>query len=1082
MQSEPLDNFEDLSGWTPIASGQAQLSLSPDEGPSGKAMRLDFDFRGGGGFVVARKAFTLELPDKPAGQPVCTTEPPAGGSAGIALPESYSFDIQIRGIAPSNIFEFKLVDTSGQNVWRYRVEEFEFPEEWQPVRIRSSRIEFAWGPLGGGPARNIAAIELVIAAGPGGQGTVWLADLRFRDDTYRSVPAVSASSAAPGHPPDQALAADGSWRSEASAPQWLLIDFQREREYGGLVIDWEPGLTAREYEVEVSMDGSAWTTAYVTRQGAGRRSYAYLPDTCSRYLRLNLKRNIEGQGFGIRHIDVKPFDFSRTLNTFFESIAKACPAGFHPKYLLKRHKSAGSGFGLPEAGPKGEPQGRGEQTYWTPVGTGQGGTQALFNEEGMVEVDKGSFSVEPFLYTGGRLLTWADVTLAQGLEQDYLPIPWSEWRTEGLSLRTTAYATGRADPGCYDAADRPVLFIRYRVENTGTERQSVRLFAALRPFQVTPTWQHWRNFGGMAEIKALNYRDGVVWVNGNKAVIPLTPAAGFGAATFDEGAITEYLATGEPPLRTVVADEFGYGSGALRFDLDLAPGAAEEIYLAAPFGFEADAAAVAAVQAASGPAEFEHAVRSWETALNAAQIRLPPTAGDFAHTFKTAAAHILINRDGAALHPGPRRYNRSWIRDGVLMGAALLRVGCTEALRDFMRWYAQFQAEDGNLPDCADREGTEWLPEFDAYGQFIYGVMEYWRFTGDLGLVREMQPAAWKTLGYMEALRARRLTPEYQTPEKRASYGLLPESMSHEGYMAHPVHAYWDDFWALQGLKDAAAMAELLGDRSEAARLATLRDDFCRDLYASLDATIARHGIDFVPGSVEFGDFDPAATAIALSPIGEAHRLPRPAIDRTFDKYMEGFRERASGAVAWNNYSAYEVRIVGALLRLGRRKDALELAEFLLADRRIRCWNQWPEISWRDPQGPSFIGDLPHTWISGEYILAIRSLFAYERETDAALVIAAGIAEAWLADGFELAVENLPTWYGKLSYSLRLEAAGTLRLKLSGDLALPPGGIVVEPPLSRPILRVEADSGEPLDFAMESFTVRVVPAEVLVRF
>jgi hypothetical protein len=95
--------------------------------------------------------------------------------------------------------------------------------------------------------------------------------------------------------------------------------------------------------------------------------------------------------------------------------------------------------------------------------------------------------------------------------------------------------------------------------------------------------------------------------------------------------------------------------------------------------------------------------------------------------------------------------------------------------------------------------------------------------------------------------------------------------------------------------------------------------------------------------------------------------------------------------VAWNNYSAYEIRIVGALVRLGRRRDALELAEFMLADRRIRPWNQWPEISWRDPEGPSFIGDLPHTWISGEYILSIRSLFAYEREADDSLVIAAGV-------------------------------------------------------------------------------------------
>jgi hypothetical protein len=1081
MPNQLLDDFTDLSGWTAITSGEARLDITPAESPAGKAMALDFDFRGGGGFVVARKAFPLELP------------------------EAYSFGFAIRGQGPANIFEFKLVDASGQNVWRYRVEEFLLPRDFEPVRIRSRRIEFAWGPLGGGPARDIAAIELVIAAGPGGQGRVELADLVFRDDTYRAVPEVSASSALRSFGPEQALSAAGAggWRSAATdEPQWLEIDFLEEREYGGLVIEWEPGLGARQFAVLVSDDGERWNAGYATRQAGAPRSFVYLPQALSRYVRLELDHSEAGRGFGIRRIDIKPYDFSRGLNTFFESIAGEYPAGFYPKYLLKRHKSAGSGFGLPEAGPRGEPQGRAEQTYWTPVGTGQGGTQALFNEEGMVEVDKGSFSIEPFLYADGRLLTWADVSLAQGLEQGYLPIPWSEWRTEGLRLIITAYAAGRAEPGCHDETDRPVLYIRYRVENTGNRRRAVRFFAAIRPFQVTPTWQHWRDFGGAAEVRELAFRDGAVWVNGRKAVVPLASSADpsaplranpslsaplpsaplrvrFGAAAFAEGAVTEYLAAGELPSRQVLADEFGYGSGALRFDLDLAPGAAEEVYLAVPFGGEADAASVAALRQASGAEAFAWAVRTWEQALGAAAIRLPPEAQDYAATFRTAAAHILINRDGAALHPGPRRYNRSWIRDGVLMGAALLRVGCSEALRDFLRWYAGFQAEDGNLPDCADRDGTEWLPEFDAYGQFVYGVMEYWRHTGDTGFLREMRATVWKTLGYMEALRAQRLTPEFLTEEKRACYGLLPESMSHEGYMAHPVHAYWDDFWALQGLKDAAAMAELLGDAPEAARPAALRDEFCRDLYASLEAAMARHGIDFVPGSVEFGDFDPAATAIALSPIGETHRLPRPAIERTFDRFLEGFRERASGAVAWNNYSAYEIRIVGALVRLGRRQDALELANFLLADRRPRAWNQWPEISWRDPRGPSFIGDLPHTWISGEYILAVRSLFAYEREEDQALVIGAGLDPAWLAEGFDVGVENLPTWYGRLSYGLRLEGEGRLRLRLDGDLAIPPGGIAVQPPLPAPILRVSGGLASP---AGEGFVCRECPADVVVEF
>jgi hypothetical protein len=277
-------------------------------------------------------------------------------------------------------------------------------------------------------------------------------------------------------------------------------------------------------------------------------------------------------------------------------------------------------------------------------------------------------------------------------------------------------------------------------------------------------------------------------------------------------------------------------------------------------------------------------------------------------------------------------------------------------------------------------------------------------------------------------------------------------------------------------------MAKVLGDAKEAARLASMRGSFSEDVAASLRATIARHKIDFVPGSVEFGDFDPTATSVAVNLLDQLHLLPPAEIQKTFDKYMEGFRKRRDEAVAWNNYSAYEIRIIGALVRLGRRRDALEVLEFMLADRRIPVWNQWPEISWRDPSGPSFIGDLPHTWISAEYILAICSLFASEREADEALVIAAGVAEEWLSDGSTVGVKNLPTYYGNLSYSLRLKGKGTLRLKLEGNLVLPPGGIVVNPPLPRPIRQVEVNGRALTEFTTDTFTCRECPAEVVVRF
>ena len=60
--AESLDDFESVAGWSAQASPGASLEIAQDTGRAGNAMRLDFDFHGGGGFVIARKAFPMTLP------------------------------------------------------------------------------------------------------------------------------------------------------------------------------------------------------------------------------------------------------------------------------------------------------------------------------------------------------------------------------------------------------------------------------------------------------------------------------------------------------------------------------------------------------------------------------------------------------------------------------------------------------------------------------------------------------------------------------------------------------------------------------------------------------------------------------------------------------------------------------------------------------------------------------------------------------------------------------------------------------------------------------------------------------------
>jgi hypothetical protein len=266
-----------------------------------------------------------------------------------------------------------------------------------------------------------------------------------------------------------------------------------------------------------------------------------------------------------------------------------------------------------------------------------------------------------------------------------------------------------------------------------------------------------------------------------------------------------------------------------------------------------------------------------------------------------------------------------------------------------------------------------------------------------------------------------------------------------------------------------------------AARLIALRDAFRVSLRDSLAFTIATRGIPYVPGSVEWADFDPTATSNAISLLGETPLLPPSALAYTFAEYLAGFRRRRHDEIDWANYTAYEVRIVGALVVLGERESAVELADFLLADRRPLEWNQWPEISWRDPRSPGHIGDVPHAWISAEYVLAFRTMLAYERMADEALVIAAGVPPTWLDGGAAVTVDAFPTYFGSLGYTLRRRDPTTLSLALRGDFAVPPGGIVLRPPLAGGLTAVTVDGVPLAGFGLDEVVLRQRPAEVVLQ-
>jgi hypothetical protein len=905
----------------------------------------------------------------------------------LDLPENWEITFRVRGEALPNNLEFKLVDATGQNVWWSVRRDFQVSRDWQKIRIRKRQLQFAWGPAGGGELHHAAALELVVTAGQGGKGWVAFDELTFEP-----------------RPPDRPY---GRTPEVASSADGVSLDFLEEREYGGAVIDWGPGPHATRYEVQISDDGAAWTTVQTVQGGNGGKDYLALPETESRHLRL---RFLEGSGSP--RIDVEPLGFSASQNDFFSAIARDAPRGAYPRYLT------------------------GEGAYWTVVGADGDTEEALLGEDGALEPGKRLWSVEPFLWVDGELVRWSDVGTVQSLEKGYLPIPTVTWRRPSISLSITAFAAG--------TAGRSVLFARYRLRNDSPERKRARLFLAVRPFQVNPSWQFLNAPGGVAEVRDIAWDGKVLRVDG-RSVVPLQAPAGFGAAAFDQGEAVESLLRGELPPEARVSDPEAHASAALAWDFDLAPGEVGEADLAIPFHPEAPIPPIETALAET--------IKSWEEKLGRVEIRGPAELAEAIATMKSTLAWILIHRDGPAIQPGSRSYERSWIRDGALTSAALLRLGHEPEVRQFLAWYAPHQYPDGKVPCCVDARGADPVTENDSHGELLYLIAEHWRYARDRAFLEQMWPHVEKAVAWIDGLRKQRRTEEYRQPDKRRYFGLLPESISHEGYSSKPVHSYWDDFWALRGLKDAVELAGALGKTDVQARWAGIRDEFRTDLLASLRQTIADHGIDYIPGSAELGDFDATSTTIALEPAGELDGLPRKELLRTFERYWEEFTARRDGKKEWEAYTPYELRTVGTFVRLGWRDRAQELLDYFLNDRRPRAWNQWPEVVWRDPRAPKFLGDLPHGWVGSDFLRSFLDLFAIEEEDT--LVLGAGIPDSWLA-GEGVSVRGLRTKWGTLDLTMRNQG-DAVRVRIGGSLRVPPGGVVIGETIVRTLPAPPAD-------------------------
>ena len=1031
-QIKSLDDFQTTEGWGFIKADGVNVSTSVDKGFHGSAIKFDYDFTKGSGYGGIQKLFPMELP------------------------ENYEFTFNLKAESPSNNFEIKFIDSTGQNVWWVNNRNFDFPIDWKNIRIKKRHINFAWGPTDDHSLKRIDRIEFTIASFVGGAGTIWLDDLKFEplppEPKNYPEPLVLAKSQSFDLIPNNII--DGNlnsyWKSVGIKDQLITIDFQTKREFGGLKINWLNNYQAQSFDILLSEDGYKWKKVYSVSSNQSAVSFIKLTEAEARMVRINLTKGFSDESFGISEISFLDIENSLSANDFLIYTSKNSPRGFYPRYFLD------------------------EASFWTVVGVNNDVKEALINEDGMVEVDKARFSIEPLLKINNNFFNWSNIEATQSLEDNCLPIPIVNWSCDSVSLGIKAFANGPANKNS-------TLYVEYVLKNNSSDVNNGSLYLLIRPYQVNPHYQFLNLPGGVGKINSIKEIDNKIYID-DKIVIPITDYSSFGAVSFDAGNMIELIRDNILPDNKSIIDKSNLASGYLQYDFVLHPGEEKSIYIAVPF-YSEDSLNENLTQKLFEQ-KFDETKNYWNAKINHIKFNLPKSADKIINTWKSNLAYILINRDNSGIQPGSRSYERSWIRDGSLTSSALLKSGIVNEVKDFVNWYSDNLYDNGKVPCVVDSRGPDPVPENDSNGEYIYLIREYFNFTNDTLFLKSKNEKVIKAVQYIEALISERSLEHYKNGSDsiKTYYGLVPESISHEGYSAKPMHSYWDNFFVMKGLKDAAEIQNILGEKESYKRIKNLRDTFKENLYNSLNLAIKVRNIDYIPGCVELGDFDATSTTIALTPCNELNNLPKPQVYNTFNKYYKFFKNRSEGKLDWVNYTPYENRLIGSFILLDQPERAHELIDFFLNDQRPYNWNAFAEVVWEDKRTPKFIGDITHTWVGSDFINAIRSMFVYENEYDESLILASALYQDWIDSPSGISIENLPTYFGEISFSIKKENESYL-FDISGDIKLPTNGIKIKNfNGSKLPTKVTINGKNIVSFTNNEIDIKEFPATVFIKY
>lgn len=630
---------------------------------------------------------------------------------------------------------------------------------------------------------------------------------------------------------------------------------------------------------------------------------------------------------------------------------------------------------------------------WTGIGCIGSKEEALVDPRGLLTPSYDGWSIDCWIYLNGNLIAPSCLKNILQYAEENLPFIVTEFEKENIKVQITSYAE--------KFSDMDFVFQRVKVKNLNERNVSFSLIFSIRPF----------NPEGISLVREIKYLDSekCFLVNNKYGLILFQEPQEIFLSNYENGDVSlkwtkNYSLNFE---KKQVRCKTGMAQAAIEYKIELGPSEEKEFIVSSPV-IQQKKIGKEIIDSLKNTS-IENAKKIWKEKMKKTmKIKIPDKR--LQDCFDVNLSYILLLYDGDAICPGVFTYHHFWFRDAAYQVSCLDKMGYSEEAEKILLRYPE-------------RRKKNWFysqnGEWDSQGQAIWTIVEHYKYTKNLNFLKKIYPAVKEGVRWIAEKRKTTMK------EKSPHYGLLPAGLSAE-HLGPNDYFYWDDFWAIAGIRSAIYAAKVLDRKEDEEGFTKIYDDFKRDLENSLEIVQKRLKTKAIPSS-PYRRLD--ASLIGSVAVVYPLQLFSPFDERVIQT-QKAIKENASvdgiffQQMVHSGYGTYLNMQYAQTYLMQRDRYAWKIINFLLE--KATPTFTWPEAI-NPLTGGGVIGDGHHGWAVADILHLIRNILFFEEEKT--LVILPIFPEEWIKEGNVIEVENAPSYFGKVNYKMEIQK-GKAVLKL----------------------------------------------------